>query len=219
MIDLHVHTSFGSGVHPPAIMMSFAKAVGYKALVFSDHVDHSSMQQAIESLLPIGKTYSLYSGIDAYVGIVLTHVPPPLIPDAVAEAREMGAQFVSVYGQCINDMVAEGTNLAAIEGEADMLCHPGLITEQEAVLAAEKGTLLEVTTNPEYALANGLLVTTARSAGAKLVITTGARHKYDFVSQDMRKAVGLGAGMSPQEIRQADTNSRDVISRLLMRKE
>lgn len=218
MIDLHVHTYFSDGKQSPAIAMQYAKAAGYKAIAFTDHVDHSNMRHTIESLLPMAKDYSLYGGIDVFVGVELTHVPPALIPDTIQQARDMGAQLVTVHGQTIADFVEEGTNLAAIEGGADILCHPGLITEQEAVLAAEKGVLLEITTRPGHAIANGHVVQCARAAGAKLVINNDAHHGEDFVNADMRRAIGLGAGMTPAEIRQADTNARELISRLIMMK-
>jgi len=101
MIDLHVHTSLSTGDQTPAAAMRFAKAAGYRAIAFTEHVDATNMQRVLESLLPMIRTYSLYSGIDLYAGVELTHVPPQLIPDTIAEAREMGAQIICVHGQTI----------------------------------------------------------------------------------------------------------------------
>ncbi|MFV0348420.1 MAG: histidinol phosphate phosphatase domain-containing protein [Halodesulfovibrio sp.] len=215
MIDLHVHTNFSDGKHIPAHMLRFAKLAGYRAIVFTDHADASNMRYILENQLPMAKTYSLHEGIDLFVGVELTSVPPALIPDTIAHARELGAQVVSVHGQTLSDVVAEGTNLAAIEGGADILCHPGLITEQEAMLAAEKGVLLELSTRPSNALCNGLLVNVARRANAKIVINNDAHQGSDFISRDKRRAVAIGAGMTPDEYKQAEGNSRDFISQLL----
>lgn len=215
MIDLHVHTYFSDGKNSPAVAMRYAKAAGYRAIAFTDHVDASNMRHVLESLLPMVRAYGPYAGIDLFAGVELTHVPAALVPDAIREARGMGAHIVSVHGQTLADIVEEGTNLAAIEGGADILCHPGLITEQEAVLAAERGVLLEITTRPGHALANGHVAATARRCGAKLVINNDAHHSSDFVSRDKRKAIALGAGMTPDEIRQAEENSRALVARLL----
>ena len=51
--------------------------------------------------------------------------------------------------------VETGTNLAAIEAGVDILAHPGLITPEEATLAAERGVALEITTRAGHSLTNG----------------------------------------------------------------
>ncbi|UZP68693.1 histidinol phosphate phosphatase domain-containing protein [Desulfovibrio mangrovi] len=215
MIDLHVHTSFSDSKHTPAHMLHLAKLAGYRAIAFTDHADASNMRHILENMLPMARTYSLHEGIDLFVGVELTHVPPALIPDCIREARELGAQIVGVHGQTLSDVVEEGTNLAAIEGGADILCHPGLITEQEAVLAAEKGVLLELSTRPSNALCNGYLVNIARRTQAKLVINNDAHESKDFIPRDKRRAIAIGAGMTPDEYRAAEENSREFIARLL----
>ncbi|MCT4536092.1 histidinol phosphate phosphatase domain-containing protein [Halodesulfovibrio sp.] len=216
MIDLHVHTTLSSGEQTPAAAMRFAKAAGYRAIAFTDHADATNMQHILESMLPMIRTYSLYSGIDLYAGIELTHIPPQLIPDTITEARSMGAQLVCVHGQTIADIVDEGTNLAAIEGGADYLAHPGLITEQEALLAAEKKVYLEVTARPEHALTNGHLVKVAELTGAPLILNNGGYRGYDFINKDRRRAIALGAGMSKDQYQQTENNSRMIVSKMMM---
>ncbi|MCG8531683.1 MAG: histidinol phosphate phosphatase domain-containing protein [Desulfovibrionales bacterium] len=216
MIDLHVHTSLVTGKQTPAAAMRFAKAAGYRAIAFTDHVDATTMRHVLESLLPMVKTYSLYSGIDLYAGVELTHVPPQLLPDTIAEARDMGAHIVTVHGETIADIVDEGTNLAAIEGGADYLAHPGLLSEQEAELAAEKNVLLEITAHPDHALTNGHVAKAAASAGAKLILNNGGSRGYDFINKDRRRAIALGAGMSKEQYQETEHNSRMLISRMMM---
>lgn len=216
MIDLHVHTTLGSGEQTPAAAMRFAKAAGYRAIAFTDHADASNMQHILESLLPMIRTYSLYSGIDLYAGIELTHIPPQLIPDAITEARSMGAQLVCVHGQTIADIVDEGTNLAAIEGGADYLAHPGLITEQEALLAAEKKVYLEVTARPDHALTNGHVAKIAELTGAPLILNNGGYRGYDFINKDRRRAIAFGAGMSKDQYQQTENHSRMIVSKMMM---
>ena len=216
MIDLHVHSSLSTGEQTPASAMRFAKAAGYRAIAFTDHVDATNMQQVLESLLPMIRTYSLYSGIDLYAGVELTHVPPQLLPDTIAEARAMGAQLVTVHGQTIADIVDEGTNLAAIEGGADILTHPGLVTEQEAVLAAEKNVYLEITARAEHALTNGHVAKVAALTGAPLVFNNGGYRGYDFINKDRRRAIALGCGMSKEQYQITENNSRAIVSRMMM---
>lgn len=216
MIDLHVHSSLSTGEQTPASAMRFAKAAGYRAIAFTDHVDASNMQQVLESLLPMIRNYSLYSGIDLYAGVELTHVPPQLLPDTIAEARSMGAQLVTVHGQTIADIVDEGTNLAAIEGGADILAHPGLITEQEAALAAEKNIYLEITARADHAFTNGHVAKVAALTNAPLVFNNGGYRGYDFINKDRRRAIALGCGMSKEQYQSAENNSRTIVSRMMM---
>src|SRR4030042_513820 len=67
-----------------------------------------------------------------------------------------------------------GTNRAGIEAGVDILAHPGLISEEEARMAAENGVHLEVSARFSHGLANGRVVETAREAGASPVIESDA---------------------------------------------
>ena len=71
-------------------------------------------------------------------------MPPEFIPELIKECRKIGAEIVVVHGETIVEPVAEGTNLSAILGGADILAHPGLIKEEEVKLAGEKGIFLEI---------------------------------------------------------------------------
>ncbi len=215
MIDLHIHTTLSDGELSPATAMRWAKAAGYRAIAFTDTSDAATMPHILERLRPMVHSYSLHAGIELFAGILLTHVPPALLPSAIAEARDRGAQIVSVYGQTLTAPVEEGSNLAAIEGGADILCHPGLITEQEASLAAERGVLLEISTQAGHAFANGHVATVARRTNAPLVLGSGARGPAEFLSRDLRRAMALGAGMTPEEFRAAEENARAMVFRLL----
>ena len=215
MIDLHVHTSLSGKGMLPATAMRFAKVHGYRAIVFTDNADQSTLAHVLKSLLPIINTYSLHSNIDVYAGVELTHVPPALLPDCIAEARSRGAQLVAVHGQTIADVVEEGTNLAAIEARADILFHPGLLTEQEAQLAAEHDVLLEVSTSPKHAFANGHVVHTARRAGAQMVLGGNVKQTHQFASKDLQTAIAYGAGMTPEELRTARHNAHSRLMQIM----
>ncbi|MFZ5428082.1 MAG: histidinol phosphate phosphatase domain-containing protein [Thermodesulfobacteriota bacterium] len=218
MIDLHTHTTFSDGELIPAELARRAAKAGYKGLAITDHADPSNMYLIIENLRRFAAETGPYLDLNLAIGVELTHCPPPLIPGLIAEARAAGAMLVVVHGETIVEPVARGTNLAAIEGGADVLAHPGLISEQEAALAAEKGVCLEITTRKGHSLTNGHVAMLARKHGARLVIDNDAHAPGDLVSQDMRRMIALGCGLTPEEHQQAEKNAREIMQRILLAK-
>jgi histidinol phosphatase-like PHP family hydrolase len=215
MIDLHTHSTFSDGVLIPAELARRAAVAGYKALAITDHVDLATMRHTLENVRRLTDKYSPYMGIDLFAGCEVTHVPAALVGEAIAEARDMGAQIVVVHGETVVEPVERGTNLAAIEGGCDILAHPGLITPEEMELAAQKGVHVEVTTRKGHSLTNGRVVALAREFGTRLVIDNDAHAPGDLVSASLRKAVALGAGMSEEEYLQAEANSRAIVQGML----
>lgn len=215
MIDLHTHSTFSDGVLIPAELARRAKFAGYEAIAITDHADASTYAQAIAGISRLARPYSPHMGIDIFVGVEITHVPPGLIPGLIAEARAAGAQLVVVHGETVVEPVETGTNLAAIEGGCDILAHPGLITETEMRLAAERGVYVEITTRGGHSLTNGHVASLARTCGARLVVNNDAHAPGDLVSREMRRKVALGAGLSQEEYLRAEANSRELVSRLV----
>ncbi len=213
MIDLHTHTIFSDGVLVPAELARRAQALQYKALAFTDHVDFSNLDFVLPRLISLCRKIADEMGMVLLPGVELTHLPPALIADGVAQARDLGAALVVVHGESLVEPVAAGTNRAAIEAGADILAHPGLITREEALLAAGKGVFLEITTRPGHALANGHVAVTARAAGAGLLLNNDAHAPGDLVSLAQAERVALGAGISDQEWQQMRRNARELVER------
>ncbi|WP_045217000.1 histidinol phosphate phosphatase domain-containing protein [Desulfonatronovibrio magnus] len=213
MIDLHMHTVYSDGELIPAELARRAKAIGYKAIAFTDHADHSNVEHILSNLQKMVNDYSLYTEIEILAGVELTHVPPALIPQLMDTARNLGAQIVVVHGETIVEPVAAGTNHAAIMAGVDVLAHPGLLTPQDASLAADKGVYVEITTRKGHSLTNGHVLSMARKYGFKLVINNDAHAPGDLVSKEMRYKIALGAGMSEQEYLQAEQNSLDILAK------
>ena len=211
MIDLHTHTTFSDGALIPAEAARRARVAGYTAMAFTDHADASNVEFILANVSKVARSYGPYAGIDLFCGVELTHVPTGLIPDLVRQARGLGAQLVVVHGETVVEPVEQGTNLAAIEAGCDILAHPGLITPEEVRLAAEKGVYLEISTRKGHSLANGHVAALARKFGARLVINNDAHEPGDFVSRTLRRAVALGAGLSEEEVRAAEANSRELL--------
>ncbi|NCC23619.1 MAG: histidinol phosphate phosphatase domain-containing protein [Deltaproteobacteria bacterium] len=215
MFDLHTHTVFSDGELIPAELARRAKVAGYSGIAFTDHVDDSNLETTLAGLLAVAREYGPHMGLDLLAGVELTHVPPGLVPVLVARARELGAQVVVVHGETVVEPVALGTNLAAIEAGADILAHPGLITEQDVRLAAERGVFLEITTRKGHSLANGHVLAMARKFGAGLVINNDAHAPGDLVSRDFRRITALGAGMTENEYRRAEANGDGLARKIL----
>jgi len=217
MIDLHTHTTFSDGVLTPAELARRAAKAGYRAMAMTDHADHSNLELILSNIGRFVAETGPFLGVTVLCGVEITHVPPPLIPNLVEQARARGAQLVVVHGETIVEPVEAGTNLAAIEAGVDILAHPGLITPEEAELAAERGVALEITTRKGHSLTTGHVAAMARRFGARLVIDNDAHAPEDLVSQERRKKTALGAGLSLEEYLRAEANSREIVSRVLGR--
>ena len=213
MIDLHMHTTFSDGELIPAELIRRAQVAGYKAMAITDHADASNMAFILENVRHLTDGYAHYFDMEVLAGVELTHVPPALLADFVEMARNAGAQIVVCHGETVVEPVAQGTNLAAIEAGVDVLAHPGLITEVEAQLAAERGVALEITTRRGHSYANGHVATLARRFGAKLVIDNDAHAPQDLVGEELRRKVAYGAGLTVEEYRQAGANAWKIVQR------
>ena len=128
-------------------------------------------------------------------GIEITHVPPGLIKDTIAKARDLGASIVIVHGETIAEPVAPGTNAAAIAAGADILAHPGLISEEDVMAARDGGVLLEITARKGHSLTNGHVARLAQKCGAKLVINTDSHGPGDLIDADTAERIVRGAGL------------------------
>lgn len=213
MIDLHTHTIFSDGQLIPAELARRAKVAGYRAMAFTDHMDASNLDLVLPRLAVAAQEYAAYLDMHILAGVELTHVPPALIAQEVARARDLGADLVLVHGETLVEPVDRGTNLAAIEAGVDILAHPGLISAQEAQLAATRGVCLEITTRPGHSYANGHVVAMARKYGAKLVINNDAHAPRDLVDANLRQRIALGAGMTVEEYQAATDTAWALVSR------
>lgn len=199
MFDFHCHSVFSDGELIPAEIWRRVKVLGYKAIAITDHADHSNFEHILKNLQ---KIKDAFRGLEPkiLVGIEITHVPPSLIPDLIKEARKKGADIVVVHGETIVEPVAEGTNRAGILGRADILAHPGLISEEEVKLASEYGVFLELSGRKGHSLTNGHVAKLAKKYGAPLIVNSDAHSPSDLLSRDLAIKIALGAGLSREEV-------------------
>jgi histidinol phosphatase-like PHP family hydrolase len=214
MIDLHAHTFASDGVLGAAELARRAEAAGITALAITDHADAANLGRLVGEIAAFVRETQPYLRIRLLPGVELTHVPPGQVAALARRARSLGAAIVLVHGETVSEPVAPGTNRAAIEAGVDVLAHPGLLTEEDARLAAEKGVRLEVSTRPSHGMANGLVVARARAAGAELVISSDTHAPSDLLEPGWRRRVALGAGLLEDEVARIDLTMAAIVERL-----
>jgi putative hydrolase len=196
MIDLHTHSIFSDGALIPSELARRAEHKGLTGLAITDHGDSSNIDFIIPRIISVTEELNRVLKIKVIPGIEITHVPPSLISDAVKKARYLGAKIVVLHGETIVEPVAKGTNYAALESDIDILAHPGLITEEEAMLAKENGVMLEITARKGHSLTNGHVAALAKKTGAKLVINTDSHDPSDLIDDNMARQIVCGAGLT-----------------------
>jgi histidinol phosphatase-like PHP family hydrolase len=214
MIDFHSHTFFSDGALVPSEHVRRVEQMGYRAIAITDHADSSNIGILIPNLIRVARDLNAVNRTQLIVGVELTHVPPPLIAPLAAESRALGAQVVVVHGETPVEPVLPGPNRAALEADIYLLAHPGFITEEEAVLAARKGILLELSGRKGHSLTNGHVAQMARKTGALLAINADAHAPGDFLSSEMAQKVGLGAGLSLEEYLQVRRNMEQLLAKI-----
>ncbi|MDR2946412.1 MAG: histidinol phosphate phosphatase domain-containing protein [Candidatus Adiutrix sp.] len=200
VIDFHTHSFLSDGELVPAELARRCLVSGYSVLGMADHVDHGTLPDVLRQLRAAASALNGHmDGLCLLPGVEITHVPPALIGDLVKQARDLGASHVVVHGETPVEPVAPGTNRAAIEAGADILAHPGILSEKDAELAAEKGVHVELSGRGGHSLGNGLVAALARRYGFKLVINSDGHAPGDYLTPARRRLIALGAGLSEEE--------------------
>jgi histidinol phosphatase-like PHP family hydrolase len=213
MIDLHTHTILSDGALIPAELVRLAEIAGYEAIALTDHVDSGNMESILRQVMKVAEDLNRQGGIKVLAGVEITHMPPPLIPDMAKAARKLGAKMVVVHGESPVEPVRPQTNLFALRSDIDILAHPGMITVEETRLAEERGIHLELSARKGHSLTNGWLAALARNLRAKLVINTDAHTGRELFSSDLLRKVGLGAGLTEDELEQVHQNSAELVEK------
>ncbi len=211
MIDLHTHTLFSDGVLLPSELIRRCEAKGFRGLVITDHVDYSNLDMVIPNVLKACREIASVAKIKVQGGVELTHIRPEHIKSMVKQARALGAFIVLVHGETITEPVLPGTNRAAIEAGADILVHPGLITEEDARLAKSNGVRLEISGRKGHAYANGHVVKIAKRVGAKLVFGSDSHTPDDLLDRTRAECIARGAGLEEKEIQEIFKEAESLI--------
>lgn len=217
MIDLHTHSLLSDGELIPSELVRRAEAIGYKAIAITDHVDSSNIDIVVPKIVVALKKLKGFISIEAIPGAEITHAPPQIIPDLVKEARQLGAKIVVVHGETIVEPVTPGTNRAAIGANADILAHPGIISEEDLLFAKEKGVILEITSRKGHSLSNGYVAKEAMRFGVPLCINTDAHSPSDLITGETAIRILLASGVEENRIDSIFENSKSFIEKALRR--
>ena len=213
MIDLHTHSILSDGELVPSELARRAHVKGYRIIGISDHADPSNLEPIVASLLRIRVKMTHYRQITILPGVEITHVPRDLIGELVTEARRLGAVYVVVHGETLAEPVEEGTNHEAILAGADILAHPGLISEEDVVLARERRVLLEITARKGHCLSNGHVARLALKVGAPLIYNTDSHSPSDLTREEEARRIVMGAGLPADTFTLMQQNALDLVKR------
>ena len=215
MFDLHCHSLFSDGELVPSELVRRLEVKGYEAVCITDHADESNIEFIIQSLIQVSSEINRYSTTKLIPGIELTHVHPERIEALTKKARSLGAKIVVCHGETIVEPVIPGTNRAAIEAGVDILAHPGIISREDASLAAERSVGLELSGRKGHSLTNGHVAAIARVAGARLFINSDGHAPDDFMAPEHARKVGIGAGLSPEDVEKIYQTNWQWLRRIL----
>jgi putative hydrolase len=214
MIDLHTHSFFSDGDLIPSELIRRFESLRYSAVAITDHADSSNLDFVIPRIVKVASFLNNSQTVKVIPGIELTHVPPELIEPLVFKARDLGASLVVVHGESIVEPVAPGTNRAGIEAGADILAHPGLITDEDAELAAERGTLLEISGRSGHSFTNGHVAKAATKSGAGLILNSDTHSPENMMTEEFARKVIEGAGLPTNSFSVSLSNARRLLEKI-----
>jgi len=217
--DFHTHTSISDGALSPLELVRRAHVNGYHAIAITDHAGIGYLERLITEITADCALAQRHWNIIAIPGVELTHLPAAAIADTAKKAKELGAKLVVVHGETVAEPVEPGTNLAALKSpHVDILAHPGLLTLEEAKLAATNGIYLELTARKQHASTNKHVAETARLAGAKLIVNSDAHDEADLLTSQLSYSIAESASLTQAEITSTlQTNPEALLRKLLAR--
>jgi putative hydrolase len=199
--DFHSHTFHSDGCLSPVELIRRAVVNGYRVIGVTDHVGLGNCEDVLRQVIRDCAHCERYWGIRAIPGVEITHVPAEGIAEVAKVARAAGARLVLVHGETLVEPVEPGTNLAAVScPDVDVLAHPGMLSTEEARIAAANGVFVEVSARGGHGLGNGNTVLVARAAGARLIVDSDSHEPGDLLTAAFARHVALGAGLREDEL-------------------
>lgn len=203
LYDFHTHTFHSDGVLSPIELIRRAFVKGYSAIAITDHVALGSLGRVINETSGDCALARAHWNILAIPGVELTHLPPQAISEVAQKAKEMGARLVIVHGETSTEPIEQGTNLAAVQSPyVDILAHPGLITTEEAALAAQNNVFIELTSRTRHSATNAHVALISQKAQARLLVNSDAHNEDDLLTPALAEAVLHQAGLGEHHYEQ-----------------
>ena len=201
--DFHTHTSLSDGDLSPIELIRRASVNNYRAVALTDHASPGSFERIIRETIEVCALARSYWDILAIPGVELTHVPPQAISEVAKKAKEMGAWLVVVHGETSAEPVAKGTNLAAVQSPyVDILAHPGLITIEEASLAAQNNIFLELTSRSGHSASNAHVASVSQQTKARLLVNSDAHDESNLLTPSLLESILRQANVNQRQHRQ-----------------
>lgn len=202
LYDLHTHSILSDGEMLPIELIRRMAVLGYTTVAITDHVDTSNTTSVIKSLDKVRESAKIF-GVKLLCGVEITHVPPSQIAGLAKKAKTSGADIVIVHGETPVEPVASGTNHAACTCKhVNVLAHPGLITRDDASLAAKNGIALEITSRGGHNRTNGHVAMVARDTACQIVVNSDAHAPHDLLDERAKFVIAKGAGLTDAECKQ-----------------
>lgn len=203
LYDFHTHTFHSDGVLSPIELIRRAFVKGYSAIAITDHVALGSLGRVTNEIKDDCALARAHWNILAIPGVELTHLPPQAISEVAQKAKEMGARLVIVHGETSTEPIEQGTNLAAVQSPyVDILAHPGLITTEEAALAAQNNVFIELTSRTGHSATNAHVALISQEAQARLLVNSDAHNEDDLLTPALAEAVLHQAGLGEHHYEQ-----------------
>lgn len=201
LFDFHTHTFYSDGSLSPVELARRAVVSGYRVLAMADHVGAGNFETVLRQVRRDCELINSYWPILALPAVEITHVPAAAIGDVARQAKEAGASLVVVHGETPVEPVEPGTNLAAVRSpHVDILAHPGLLSEEEAEIAATNGVFLEISGRKGHCLANGRVRQVGSRFGARFLVDSDAHDPGDLLTPEFARRVALGAGFDGAQV-------------------
>jgi len=213
MIDLHTHSLLSDGELLPSELARRAWRKGYAVIAITDHVDCSNIDFVLPRLVRVSKVLNKSWPIKVLPGVEITHAPLEEIRRLVVYARRNGARIVVGHGETLSEPVLEGTNRAFIEARADIIAHPGNISDKELMLARKNNVYIEITTRRGHFACNKHVARAAKRLGANMVLDTDSHSPEDLITDAYAVAFLKKLKMSGLDIKKIFNNSLALAER------
>ena len=200
MYNLHCHSFLSDGDLLPSEVAVRYLCLGYKTIAITDHADYSNIDFIIKSILKLTQHWPKTQPITILPGIELTHLPPEQFKPLAKYARSKGIKIIVAHGQTQAEPVIIGTNRAALEADIDILAHPGLINDEDCLLAKTNNVFLEITSRRGHRATNTHVAKKAKKLGAKLIINTDSHAPEDIISKDELIKTAYKAGLNHKDV-------------------
>jgi len=211
--NLHIHTLLSDGQLLPSEVAVRYMAQGYQVIAITDHADYSNIKPACRAVIEFCRNWPKDSKIKILPGIELTHLPPEQFKPLASYARKQGIKIIIAHGETPVEPVVENTNKLALLADIDILAHPGLITDEDTLLAKKRGVFLEITSRRGHSETNLHVINQARKFGAKLILNQDAHAPEDIISPEQLMNRGIEAGLTKNEIEKIYADVEDFLKR------